>query len=428
MISTLRHPVPIRRLVAPPEDALFLAALQVVEIIRKAGYQAYLVGGSIRDLVMQQTPNDYDVATSAEPEMIQRLFPRTIAVGIQFGTVMVLWRGHSFEVTTFRNDGRYLDGRRPTSVTWAEVTDDVQRRDFTINGLLFDPLTSEVIDYVGGLEDIAAKELHTIGDPIERFQEDRLRMLRAIRFVARLGFAMDGDVVAAIREMAPRIQEVSIERIQTEIAKMFLGADPARALELLHDTGLLAEILPQIRDGQAAILRFQAASQKKLRKTEAFFLALLFFGLPLKITEDTLRLMRWSNEIIQAALDLLLFLPKVADLPRASVAQKKRLLRVPFAAGLLDAAEVLVEVGEMPPEGLVTAKERLSVWTPLELSPPKFISGEDLKRLGFKPGPHFKTLLETLEDAQLEGQIEDRAAAEAWLLRLHALPPSPSLS
>ena len=229
-------------------DAKRQAATEIVRQLREEGFQAYLVGGCVRDLVMGREPKDYDIATDATPEHVVRLYPNALTVGAQFGVVMVPHETGNIEVATFRSDGRYADGRHPAEVRYAQTPqEDVRRRDFTINGLLFDPESDQVLDYVGGERDIRARRIRTIGDPVERFKEDRLRMLRAVRFAARFVFALDAAAKDAIRKLAPQIHDVSAERVREEIVKILTEGQARRGFELLDETGLLKEVLPEIK-------------------------------------------------------------------------------------------------------------------------------------------------------------------------------------
>ncbi|MBI1940747.1 MAG: CCA tRNA nucleotidyltransferase, partial [Acidobacteria bacterium] len=224
------------------------AATDVLRRLRAEGFQAYLVGGCVRDLVMGRQPKDYDVSTDATPDAVVKIFPGSLTVGAQFGVVVVPRDEGHVEVATFRSDGRYADGRHPAEVRFAKTAEeDVRRRDFTINGLLYDPVRDKVLDYVGGQADLRARRIRTIGDPIERFQEDRLRMLRAARFTARFGFTLDPAALEAIRRLAPLIHDVSAERVRDEILKMLTEGQARRGFELLDETGLLAEVLPEVK-------------------------------------------------------------------------------------------------------------------------------------------------------------------------------------
>ncbi|HSU87489.1 MAG TPA: CCA tRNA nucleotidyltransferase, partial [Terriglobia bacterium] len=222
------------------------SAIDIIRELRKRGHEAYLVGGCVRDMVMGLEPADYDIATSARPEEIVKIFPRTESIGAQFGVILVIYRGHPFEVATFRSDEAYVDGRRPTGVVFTDVKQDVLRRDFTINGLLYDPLDQRVIDYVEGQSDIQAKLVRAIGDPHARFEEDKLRILRAVRFGARLGYEIEPATWEAVRSMAPKIHQVSSERIREELSRILTDGRPARGFRLLDESGLRAEILPEL--------------------------------------------------------------------------------------------------------------------------------------------------------------------------------------
>jgi poly(A) polymerase len=217
-----------------------------VKRLRAAGHTAYFAGGCVRDMLRGVEPNDYDVATSARPEEVRKLFPHTVAVGAQFGVILVLEDGQRFEVATFRSDAAYVDGRRPSGVTFSSPEQDARRRDFTVNGLFYDPIEERVIDFVGGRSDIERRLIRAIGEPCQRFEEDKLRMLRCVRCASTLGFEIERQTFAAVRSMAPQIKVVSAERIRDELIKMWTGPNGGRGLRLLDESGLLHEILPEI--------------------------------------------------------------------------------------------------------------------------------------------------------------------------------------
>ena len=221
-------------------------ATTIVKKLRKAGHEAYFVGGCVRDEALGIVPKDFDIATSAKPQQVMKLFKKTVPVGVQFGVVLVAEHREHFEVATFRSDGEYIDSRRPKEVHFSDAKEDVLRRDFTINGLLCDPVTGKIMDYVGGLQDLRDKVLRTIGDPRKRFKEDKLRLIRAIRFACRFGFALDAQTLEAIRASADQISKVSQERIRDELVKIITGQNVGRALDLLRETGLLVQILPEV--------------------------------------------------------------------------------------------------------------------------------------------------------------------------------------
>ncbi|MEK6562756.1 MAG: CCA tRNA nucleotidyltransferase, partial [Candidatus Binatota bacterium] len=221
-------------------------AISVIKRLREKGYEAYLAGGCVRDYLLRKTPQDYDIATEAKPEAIQEIFPKTIAVGTQFGVILVILDGDPFEVATFRHDGPYLDGRRPSHVRFATMQEDILRRDFTINGMMYDPIADQVIDLVGGREDLGRRLVRAIGDPRERFREDRLRMARAVRFAASLGFTIEEGTFRAIQEQAPTITQISWERIGDEVTRILTEGEARRGFQLLDETRLLQVIFPEI--------------------------------------------------------------------------------------------------------------------------------------------------------------------------------------
>src|SRR3954466_15243157 len=221
-------------------------AREIVRKLRAAGHVAYFAGGCVRDLLRGEVPKDFDIATDARPETVQKIFPRTYAVGAHFGVIVVLENDFQFEVATFRSDGVYLDGRRPVEVHFASAEQDAARRDFTINGMFFDPEKEEVIDFVGGRADLERKLIRAIGDPAQRFAEDRLRMLRAIRFAAVLGFEIDPATWDAVRASAESIKEISAERIREELVRIFHSPNRARGWDLLDASGLMAAVLPEL--------------------------------------------------------------------------------------------------------------------------------------------------------------------------------------
>ena len=221
-------------------------AISIVQQLRAAGYESFLAGGCVRDMLLHKEPQDYDIATSARPEDVQRIFPSTVPVGAQFGVILVIIDGAHFEVATFRHDGPYLDGRRPSSVRYGSLEEDIQRRDFTINGMVYDPLADRVIDLVGGQDDLRRGIVRAIGDPRARFEEDRLRMIRAVRFAASLGFEIDPPTFAAVKNLAPSIVAISWERIGDEITRILIEGSAQRGFELLDRSGLLPIILPEI--------------------------------------------------------------------------------------------------------------------------------------------------------------------------------------
>ncbi len=455
------------------------AAEAVLGELRRAGHETYFAGGSVRDLVMEGTPYDYDIATGARPEEVMALFPRTVAVGASFGVVVVLYGGHEFEVATFRADGVYLDGRHPISVHFSSAAEDVARRDFTINGLLYDPESGRVIDHVGGQADIAAGVVRCIGDPRARFGEDRLRMVRAVRFVVRFGFEMESATWDALRDQASAIGEVSAERIRDELLKMLTGPAPDRALRLLDESGLLAEVLPEVAamkgvdqpsefhpEGDVFVHTALALAALELPselpaessseppadsssgsqmgqvgrpdwQTEALWLATLLHdvGKPstytvtdrirfnghaavgARLAEKICRRLRLSTHHVQRVRDLVARHMHFGDVEHMRPAKRLRFLRLDHFADLLalHRADRLAGTGDLQQYDFCRAQ--LDDLEPEQLRPPRLLDGHDLQERGVKPGPLLGTLLRELEDAQLEGEVTTRPEAEAWLAR-----------
>jgi len=221
-------------------------AIEIVRRLQAAGFEAFWVGGCVRDVLLGREPSDYDIATNARPEQSERLFPKIIPVGKQFGVLLVVEGGHEFQIATFRAEADYKDGRRPETVRFADAREDAIRRDFTVNGLFFDPIANQLHDWVGGEKDLRAKIIRTIDSPDERFAEDHLRLLRAIRFAAQLGFEIEAQTFAAVQKHAEKIRVVSAERIRDELLKLFAPPHAARGLTLLHESGLMPHVLPDL--------------------------------------------------------------------------------------------------------------------------------------------------------------------------------------
>lgn len=430
-------------------------ATNIVRELRQAGHSAYLVGGCVRDLVLGREPADYDVATSALPQEVMRLFPRTYAVGAQFGVVLVpvLRDGpdgsrdnYAIEVATFRSDGRYTDGRHPDQVEFSrEASTDVQRRDFTINGLLLDPVSQEVLDYVGGREDLKSGTIRTIGHARQRFAEDKLRLLRAVRFAARFGYVIETNTLHAIRELAAQIHQVSRERIRDEILKMLTEGRARRAFELLDQTGLLEQVLPEIE-------RMKGVEQPPQFHPEGdvwIHTLMLLEGLPAgcsptlalgtllhdvgkpptfrvapdrirfdnhaevgtKMAEEICNRLRLSNDETEQVCALVANHMRFAEVKRMRPATLKRFLRMPGFDEHLELHR-LDCVGSHRDLSLYEfAKEKLETMPPEQIRPEPLLTGDDLIQAGYKPGPLFKELLTAVEDAQLDGSITTKEEA-----------------
>lgn len=427
-------------------------AVKIVQRLRDHGHQAYLVGGCVRDLLLGRRPKDYDVATSARPEEIISLFQKTIPVGAQFGVIIVRLGGKNYEVATFRRDLQYSDGRHPDGVQFTTPERDARRRDFTINGLFYDPVKNQVIDFVGGKSDLKAGVIRAIGNPAARFKEDKLRMLRAVRFSARFGYPIEERTGRAIKRHAKEILEVSAERIRDELTQILLEERPALGLRLMDEYGLLAAILPEVAamKGVAQPPEFHPEGDvfehtllmlelmKKARKRgPELALAVLFHdvGKPptfeiadrirfnnhpvigAEMTEQLLRRLRFSSETVKTVSDLVSVHLKFMDLKKMRPSTLKRFLRVEnFGLHLeLHRLDCLGSHGKLDNYRLAKTKLRELSREKEILRPPRLLTGHDLIALGLAPGPLFKKLLAALEDAQLEGTVGTREEAMAWV-------------
>jgi poly(A) polymerase len=431
-----------------------LEATRIARTLRAHGHSAYLVGGCVRDLLLGREPADFDVTTSATPEQVMRLFPETYAVGAQFGVVLVpIKRGadvardnYAIEVATFRSDGAYSDGRHPDQVRFSsDARLDVQRRDFTINGLLLDPDTAEVLDYVGGKEDLRRGLIRTIGDPHQRFLEDKLRMLRAVRFAARFAYTIDEKTLAAIRELAAQIHQVSHERVRDEILKMLTEGHARRAFELLDQATLLEQVLPEIKKMQGVeqppqyhpegdvwthTLMLLEGLPAGCSKTLALGALLHDVGKPptfriapdrirfdnhaevgTKMAAEICRRFRLSNEDTDQVLSLVANHMRFADVTRMKESTLKRFFRLPKFDEQLELHRLDCMSSHRDLGLYEFAKEKFFSLPAEQIRPIPLITGNDLITAGYKPGPLFKELLTAVEDAQLEGAISTREEA-----------------
>ena len=434
-------------------------AEQVVEKLRASGYDAYFVGGCVRDLLLGREPADFDVATNARPDAVLKLFPRTFAVGAHFGVVLVADEqdGEQIvtEVATFRSDGAYADGRRPESVRFSESPEeDVIRRDFTINGMLLDPqilresgdLSASVLDFVGGRGDLAGRAVRAIGDAELRFEEDKLRMLRAVRFAARFDFVIEDKTAAAIRRLAGQVEQVSRERVRDELTRMLTEGRARRAFELLDSTGLLKEVLPEIDrlhgvqqppefhpEGDVWIHTLILLEQlpEGASPTLAWGALLHDVGKPatftpapasgpgrirfnghvevgVRIAEDICRRLRFSNEDAEQIALLVENHMRFGDVKRMKESTLKRFFRLRNFPEHL----ALHRMDSRASHGDLTlydfARERFDATPQEEVRPELLVTGRDLIDAGYAPGPRFKELLAVAEDAQLEGRIHTR--------------------
>src|ERR1700687_4896651 len=435
---------------------------EIVRTLRERGHRAYLAGGCVRDLLLSREPADYDVATDATPQQVMQIFPQTYAVGEQFGVVLVpesngatgvlARQGTTVEVATFRSDAGYSDGRHPDEVRFTKSPqEDVQRRDFTINGMMLDPATNEVLDFVGGRDDLKAGIVRAIGEPERRFAEDKLRMLRAVRFAARFEYQIDPATLAAIQKLAPKIHQVSCERVREELTKMLTEGRARRAFELLDTSTLLREVLPEIAamkgveqspqyhpEGDVFVHtlllleKLQTGSSKTLAwgallhdvgKPPTFRVApdrIRFDGhveVGVKMAAEICRRLRFSNDETGQILALVENHMRFGDVQRMKQSTLKKFLRLPaFDEHLeLHRIDCLSSHGQL--DSYEYSREQLRSMPPEAIRPTPLITGRDLIEAGYEPGPRFKEVLSAVEDAQLEGRLTSREAAMDYVLR-----------
>jgi poly(A) polymerase len=397
-------------------------AIDVVSRLQNAGYQALFAGGCVRDELLGLRPADHDVATSATPDQVRALFRRTHSFGASFGVVEVLGpkneRGEwlKVQVATFRSDGTYSDGRRPDSVTFSSPEEDAARRDFTINGIFYDPIAHQVIDFVGGQADLQDKVLRAIGDPHQRFTEDKLRILRAVRMAARFELTIDPATLAAAKEMAPQIQAVSAERIAEELRKILTHRHRERGVRLLGEVGLIEHILPEVDRNPTEWERTCAVVGRLPADTsfEVAFSALIRTSGPgvgaicrrLRLSNDECERISWLFMRSDHAF--------YRDKPRSTIYP---LLAHPAIHGLI----ALHRAAGADADTLAHWEGLLRDHPQETFNPPPLLTGEDLKAMGLKPGPQFKKLLDTIRTLQLDGQLATRQTAEEKVRELLGL-------
>lgn len=409
-------------------------AVDVVGQLRDAGFEALWAGGCVRDQLLGLQPKDYDVATNATPNEVRKLFGfgRTLSIGAAFGVITVLGpkEAGQIEIATFREDGTYSDGRHPDQVTFGDAREDALRRDFTINGVFYDPLESRVLDFVGGQTDLKNRIVRAIGDPHLRISEDRLRMLRAIRFAATYRFEIESQTYAAIAENSSSITSVSAERITAEMRRMLTDANRARAITLLAETGLLVHILPELQ----RVVADRQICQESLAilgnldsQNFATTLAALLINAQLD-SQDVDRLCeRWrvSNAEEKQVTWLLRHYQTLISADAEPWPVVQRVLTHELATELLNLADSVVGARQGVASGITFCRERLT-WPREDLNPEPLINGDVLRSIGLRPGPAFKAILDQVRDAQLEGKVHDRAEALRLVKQLVDGPNSDS--
>lgn len=435
-------------------------SISIIKTLRQHGFQAYLVGGCVRDLLLEREPADYDIATDATPAQVMKIFPETWAVGEQFGVVLIpvpdgeheSTKNHTIEVATFRSDIGYSDGRHPDEVRFSQdPREDVFRRDFTINGMMLDPLTNEVLDFVGGRNDLQNRLIRAIGDPDTRFGEDKLRMLRAVRFAARFEYEIEPATFEAIGRRANEIYLVSRERVRDELTKMLTEGHGRRAFLLLDQTGLLEEVLSEISkmkgvqqppefhpEGDVFIhtLLLLDYLPSPCPPTLAWGALLHDVGKPatfrvapdrirfddhvdvgVKIGEEICHRLRFSRSDTVQVLALIKNHMRFGHVGRMKESTLKRFMRLPsFDEHLaLHRADSLASHGNLSTYDFV--KSKLNEIPPQEFRPSALVSGDDLIAAGYRPGPRFREILAAVEDAQLDGELASRDAALKYIAR-----------
>ncbi len=422
-------------------------ALKIVHTLKQHGYEAYFVGGCVRDLLRKKTPKDFDIATNAVPETITKYFSKTIPVGAKFGVMIVLEEGLPFEVATFRADQGYQDGRHPSKIRFTDAREDAIRRDFTVNGIFYDPLKKQVMDWVGGREDLKRKVIRAIGDPQKRFREDKLRMLRAVRFASTLGFKIERQTFLSIKKLASKISEVSQERVRDELVKMFTGPDPALALELLEKTGLLAEILPEIQKMKGVkqprafhpegdVYRHTMLLMRQLKNPPvvlAFGCLLHDVGKPptfqrkdrirfnghdrvgARMTQGILERLRFPNDLKDRIVACVEGHMRFKDVKQMRQSTLKRFLqRETFETELVQhRIDCLASHGDLSNWRFLTKK--LKTLTSEEIRPKPLLSGKDILALGYSEGPVIGKILRALYEEQLEKRLHSKEEAISWV-------------
>lgn len=433
-------------------DDMRQVAERLVRELVKAGYVAVFAGGCVRDMLLGKTPKDYDVATNATPDQVLKIFPGSHAVGAHFGVVVVHRQGMMFEVATFRRDGAYSDGRRPDAVIYTTAEEDAHRRDFTVNGLFYDPVNDEVLDYVDGRADLEKRVLRAIGNASERFQEDRLRLLRAVRFATVLDFPIEAQTWKALQELAPEVVTVSAERIREELVKIFLHKNRVRGFDLLVDSGLMVAVLPEILrlqgceqppqfhpEGDVFVHTRLMLSLLKEDVSLPLVLSVLFHDiakpdtftrdetgrirfnghdtLGAKKTEDILRRLKFSNQVIEPTVVAVANHMTFKDVPNMKKSTLKRFMARPSFDDELELHRVdcLSSNGLLDNYELVQQKKAEFAAEPQPLIPPPLVTGKDLIDMGLQPGPRFKELLMAIQTQQLDGTMTTREVALDWL-------------
>jgi poly(A) polymerase len=432
------------------------AARKIAERLRDRGHIAYFAGGCVRDMVRGLTPKDYDIATDARPENVQALFPRTYAVGAHFGVIIVLEDGFQFEVATFRSDEAYIDGRHPRAVHFSSPEEDARRRDFTINGMFLDPVSDKVIDLVGGQADIGAKLVRAIGEPAQRLAEDRLRMLRAVRFATALDYQIDERTWDALVASASSINQISAERIRDEVVRIFLSSNRVRGWDLLDASGLMSAILPELQAMKGVLQPEQFHPEGDVFVHTRLMLSLLpeTVSVPLvfavlfhdvakpvtarvdetgrirfnehdrigaEMTEAIMRRLRFSGAEIEATVEMVRQHMVFKDAPKMRIAKLKRFMARPTFDEELELHRVDCQSSHRMLDNYEFLLHKREEFANEPIIPPPLVRGDDLIGFGLKPGPKFGEILEAVETRQLEGKLRTRDEALHWVKSHYSL-------
>ena len=427
-------------------------ACELVAQLRERGHIAYFAGGCVRDIVRGEPPKDFDIATDAKPEAVQQIFSRTYAVGAHFGVIVVVESGFQFEVATFRSDDVYVDGRRPSAVRFSSPEEDAKRRDFTINGMFYDPVAKKVIDFIGGCADLEARLVRAIGDPAQRFQEDRLRMLRAVRFATVLDYKIDNLTWDALAANAHAITEISAERIREELVRIFISPNRARGWDLLDQSGLMRAIIPEMEAMKGCAQPEQFHPEGDVFQHTRLMLQLLpeKVSVPLVfsvlfhdiakprtanvdptgrirfnahdrigagMTEAIMERLRFSRAEIDATVEMVRQHMVFKDVPKMRVAKLKRFMARPTFEEELELHRVDCKSSHNMLDNYEFLVRKRDEFFKEPIIPPPLLRGDDLIALGMKPGPRFGEILEAVETLQLEGTVKDRKEALDWVRR-----------
>ena len=425
-------------------------AREICARLSDRGHVAYFAGGCVRDMVRGLAPKDFDVATDASPEIVQQIFPHTYAVGAKFGVIVVVENGTNFEVATFRSDGRYLDHRHPTAVRFSSPEEDAKRRDFTINGMFFDPARNEVIDFVDGRADLEKKIIRAIGDSEQRFDEDRLRMLRAVRFATVLDYQLDQATWNALTANAESITQISAERIRDELVKTFLSPNRLRGWDLLDESGLLRAVLPEIEPMKGCEQPEQFHPEGDVFQHTRLMLQLLpekvsvplVFSVILHdvakpvtatvdstgrirfnehdrigsvMTEQIMERLRFSRAEIDATVEMVRQHMVFKDVAKMRVAKLKRFMARPTFVEELELHRVDCASSHQILDNYQFLLGKQEEFANEPIIPPPLVTGDDLISLGMKPGPKFGEILDAVETRQLEGALKNREEALEWV-------------